>query len=161
MTSILDKVLRIPAVRHTLSQSRCGLRLQCRSAHTGLAHQVDQSRLPRPRDVSIINSWTPPTPNRRSRALRRVLSTNASSPNSTPSEDRSPPENTASTIRENIYTLPNFLTLTRILACPVLGWSIITGDFYLASGLVVYAGLTDYVCSLLHLNKRHSHLRTS
>ncbi|KIO20633.1 hypothetical protein M407DRAFT_81344 [Tulasnella calospora MUT 4182] len=47
------------------------------------------------------------------------------------------------TLRENIYTIPNFLTLTRIAACPVLGWSIVTGNFELATGLVIYAGFTD------------------
>ncbi|KAI0366978.1 hypothetical protein BV20DRAFT_951083 [Pilatotrama ljubarskyi] len=51
----------------------------------------------------------------------------------------------APTIRENIYTFPNLLTLSRIAACPVLGWSIVHDDFYLATGLLVYAGLTDLV----------------
>ncbi|KAG6902547.1 hypothetical protein C0995_014936 [Termitomyces sp. Mi166 len=46
-------------------------------------------------------------------------------------------------VRENIYTLPNALTLSRILACPVLGWSILDGNFHLATALLVYAGLTD------------------
>ena len=50
------------------------------------------------------------------------------------------------TVRENIYTLPNVLTVSRILACPVLGWSILEGNFYLATTLLVYAGLTDLVC---------------
>lgn len=49
------------------------------------------------------------------------------------------------TVRENIYTIPNLLTVSRILACPVLGWSIINNDFTLATGLLVYAGLTDLV----------------
>ncbi|KAL4062575.1 CDP-alcohol phosphatidyltransferase-domain-containing protein [Scleroderma citrinum] len=49
------------------------------------------------------------------------------------------------TVRENIYTIPNFLTLSRILACPVLGWSIFHDDFYLATSLLVYAGLSDIV----------------
>lgn len=52
------------------------------------------------------------------------------------------------TIRENIYTLPNFLTVSRILACPVLGWSIVHDDFTLAISLLVYAGLTDLVSVL-------------
>ncbi|KAF8238117.1 hypothetical protein L208DRAFT_1421340 [Tricholoma matsutake] len=47
------------------------------------------------------------------------------------------------TIRENIYTLPNILTVSRILSCPVLGWSILEGNFHLATSLLVYAGLTD------------------
>lgn len=51
-----------------------------------------------------------------------------------------------SIFRENIYTLPNVLTVSRILACPVLGWSILESNFYLATSLLVYAGLTDLVC---------------
>ncbi|KAF8202341.1 CDP-alcohol phosphatidyltransferase-domain-containing protein [Pholiota molesta] len=53
------------------------------------------------------------------------------------------PAPTKATIRENIYTIPNLLTVSRILACPVLGWSILDGNYYLATGLLVYAGLTD------------------
>jgi cardiolipin synthase len=49
------------------------------------------------------------------------------------------------TMRENIYTIPNLLTTSRILACPVLGWSILDGNYHLATGLLVYAGLTDLV----------------
>ncbi|TFK39757.1 CDP-alcohol phosphatidyltransferase-domain-containing protein, partial [Crucibulum laeve] len=48
-------------------------------------------------------------------------------------------------IKENIYTIPNLLTVSRILACPVLGWSILENNFQLATGLLVYAGLTDLV----------------
>jgi len=47
------------------------------------------------------------------------------------------------TIRENIYTLPNLLTVSRIVACPILAWSILQSDFGLATSLLVYAGLTD------------------
>lgn len=50
------------------------------------------------------------------------------------------------TTKENIYTLPNLLTVSRIVACPVLGWSILDGNFHLATTLLVYAGLTDLVC---------------
>jgi len=48
-------------------------------------------------------------------------------------------------LRENIYTLPNLLTVSRILACPVLGWSVLNSDFYLATGLLAYAGASDLV----------------
>lgn len=51
----------------------------------------------------------------------------------------------SSAIRENIYTLPNLLTVSRIFACPVLGWSILENNFYLATSLLVYAGITDLV----------------
>jgi hypothetical protein len=59
-----------------------------------------------------------------------------------PSEPRGKP-----TIRENIYTLPNLLTISRIIACPVLGWSILESNFFLATSLLLYAGFTDLVCS--------------
>ncbi len=49
-------------------------------------------------------------------------------------------------LRENVCTIPNLLTVSRIIACPVLGWSILNGDYHLATGLLVYAGLTDLVC---------------
>lgn len=48
-------------------------------------------------------------------------------------------------LRENVCTIPNLLTVSRIIACPVLGWSILNGDYHLATGLLVYAGLTDLV----------------
>ena len=54
-------------------------------------------------------------------------------------------------LRENIYTIPNALTVSRILSCPVLGWSILNGRYHLATGLLVYAGLSDWVCNLLSL----------
>ncbi|KAJ7580263.1 CDP-alcohol phosphatidyltransferase-domain-containing protein [Mycena floridula] len=47
------------------------------------------------------------------------------------------------TIRENIYTWPNLLTVSRIAACPVLGYCILQSDFHSATALLVYAGLTD------------------
>ncbi|QRW02976.1 sterol O-acyltransferase [Ceratobasidium sp. AG-Ba] len=49
------------------------------------------------------------------------------------------------TLRENIYTIPNALTASRILACPVLGWSILEGRYGVATGLLLYAGVTDWV----------------
>jgi hypothetical protein len=59
----------------------------------------------------------------------------------------------ASTIRENIYTIPNALTISRILACPVLGWAIVKGDFVLATSLLAYAGITDWVSRIYHTVK--------
>lgn len=63
---------------------------------------------------------------------------------------QAPPTDTPNkpTLRENIYTLPNILTVSRILACPVLGWSILEGDFVLSTALLLYASVTDLVCNL-------------
>lgn len=48
-------------------------------------------------------------------------------------------------LRENIYTFPNILTFSRIVACPALGWAILTDNYVAATGLLVYAGITDWV----------------
>jgi hypothetical protein len=48
-------------------------------------------------------------------------------------------------LRENIYTFPNFLTVSRIAACPVLGWAILSDNYVAATGLLLYAGITDWV----------------
>ncbi|MCJ1276949.1 hypothetical protein MMC21_004757 [Puttea exsequens] len=46
---------------------------------------------------------------------------------------------------ENIYTLPNFLTLTRLLSAPAVGYLLVYNHYPLALGLFVYAGVTDLV----------------
>ena len=77
----------------------------------------------------------------------RVFSAQRSSNSETPHQPHR--TRTLKESRENIYTLPNLLTLSRILACPLLGWSILQSDFHLATTLLVYAGLTDLVCIFL------------
>lgn len=46
---------------------------------------------------------------------------------------------------EKIWTIPNVLTFSRILSCPALGYAILHHNFYVATGLLLYAGLTDLV----------------
>ena len=47
---------------------------------------------------------------------------------------------------EKIWTIPNALTVSRILSCPVLGYAILYDGFYAATGLLIYASLTDLAC---------------
>ncbi|KAK3913506.1 putative cardiolipin synthase (CMP-forming) [Frankliniella fusca] len=47
--------------------------------------------------------------------------------------------------RENIWTVPNVLCVTRIVFSPYLGYLIVQSDFNLALGLLVVAGITDAV----------------
>ncbi|KAG6811542.1 hypothetical protein H0H92_006895 [Tricholoma furcatifolium] len=63
--------------------------------------------------------------------------------------DQPEPKDLKPTVKENIYTIPNALTVSRILACPVLGWAILDSNFKLATALLVYAGLTDLVDGFL------------
>jgi hypothetical protein len=46
---------------------------------------------------------------------------------------------------KKIWTIPNVLTISRVLSCPALGYAILHDNFYVATGLLVYAGLTDLV----------------
>jgi hypothetical protein len=79
-------------------------------------------------------------------SLSSVRELASSRPHSARKQDGAPPPTrTEPTLRENIYTIPNLLTVSRILACPLLGWSILKGDFHLATSLLVYAGCTDLV----------------
>ncbi|KAI9832072.1 MAG: hypothetical protein M1826_002400 [Phylliscum demangeonii] len=56
-----------------------------------------------------------------------------------------PPSRIPSTRHENIYTLPNLLTCSRLLAAPVIGYLVLHDGYGWAMGLVVYAGVTDWV----------------
>ncbi|CAB3246070.1 unnamed protein product [Arctia plantaginis] len=45
--------------------------------------------------------------------------------------------------KENIYTIPNILCITRIAMSPYLGYTIFQEQYYLALGLLACAGITD------------------
>jgi hypothetical protein len=55
------------------------------------------------------------------------------------------PQSQKPALRENIYTFPNLLTASRIVACPALGWAILSDNYAAATGLLLYAGITDWV----------------
>lgn len=47
--------------------------------------------------------------------------------------------------RENILTIPNLLCVGRGILAPYVGYVIVQGDYQLAIGLLVVAGITDLV----------------
>jgi len=49
------------------------------------------------------------------------------------------------TPHENIYTIPNILTLSRLVAAPVIGYLVLHDCHAWAVGLFAYAGITDLV----------------
>lgn len=51
-----------------------------------------------------------------------------------------PPE-----IHENIYTLPNFLTFTRLVSAPAIGYMILNGEVSWALALFAYSCVTDFL----------------
>lgn len=48
-------------------------------------------------------------------------------------------------ITENIYTIPNILTMTRIITTPIIGYCIINGDNKTAISLFIYSSITDFI----------------
>ncbi|KAI9147919.1 CDP-alcohol phosphatidyltransferase class-I family protein [Paramyrothecium foliicola] len=46
-------------------------------------------------------------------------------------------------LHEDIYTIPNFLTFTRLVAAPVVGYLVLHDQHAWAVGLFAYAGVTD------------------
>ncbi|GAA5982270.1 hypothetical protein JCM10908_004809 [Rhodotorula pacifica] len=61
----------------------------------------------------------------------------------TPSSTAAPPPAAKKEPRENIYTIPNALTVARIIACPAIGYYILQGDLATATGLLFVAGVSD------------------
>ncbi|XP_050071009.1 probable cardiolipin synthase (CMP-forming) [Anopheles maculipalpis] len=51
--------------------------------------------------------------------------------------------------RENVATVPNLLCIGRIVASPYLGYVIVQGEFRLAMGMLIVAGLTDLADGLI------------
>jgi cardiolipin synthase len=48
-------------------------------------------------------------------------------------------------IHENIYTVPNILTFTRLISAPAIGYLIIHGQVTLALALFTYSCITDFL----------------
>jgi hypothetical protein len=69
---------------------------------------------------------------------------------STPATEEGSPVQT----RENIYTIPNALTVSRILACPVIGYAILHDQYYLSTSLLAYAAISDAVSTMLPTTSR-------
>jgi hypothetical protein len=84
--------------------------------------------------------------------IPETLTKNSSTPASLAEQSSSPSPNkladagpASPTIRENIYTIPNMLTVSRIISCPFLGYFIVNGKFVAATSLLFYAGVSDWV----------------
>ena len=73
--------------------------------------------------------------------ISKQYSTSPSTSPSTPSPKPTTPQEK----HENIYTIPNILTFTRLVATPVIAYLILHHQPYLATGLLLYAGLTDLI----------------
>ncbi|WVQ82474.1 CDP-diacylglycerol-glycerol-3-phosphate 3-phosphatidyltransferase [Cryptococcus sp. DSM 104549] len=69
--------------------------------------------------------------------------TPAPSPSTT--SPTNPPKEENRDLHESPYTIPNALTISRLLACPILGWTIVEGHMGWATGLLFASGVTDWL----------------
>ncbi|AAW46918.2 cardiolipin synthase, putative [Cryptococcus deneoformans JEC21] len=58
---------------------------------------------------------------------------------------KSDKEKSLTDLYESPYTIPNALTLARLLACPVLGYMIVQGDYAWATSILFASGVTDWL----------------
>jgi cardiolipin synthase (CMP-forming) len=108
------------------------------------------------RSISIlISSWQQSL---KQKSLNTALThrNNSSTPNSNPDNIKPPEALTKATTKlrqqlqsitphENIYTLPNILTFSRLLAAPAIGFFVVTAQPIYALSLFFYAGVTDLI----------------
>ncbi|KAI9366104.1 CDP-alcohol phosphatidyltransferase-domain-containing protein [Zopfochytrium polystomum] len=59
------------------------------------------------------------------------------------------PKRVESIVRENIYTIPNILTMTRIAMTPAIGYLIAVGHFQSAFAVLAVAAVTDVLDGLI------------
>ncbi|KAH6684449.1 cardiolipin synthetase [Halenospora varia] len=85
--------------------------------------------------------------------LKRVLYSTSKSPQNDPGSKDAPPAPKKPLLKalkqltphENIYTVPNILTFTRLIAAPAIGYLVLHDQHAWAVGLFAYAGITDLV----------------
>ncbi|KAI1738315.1 CDP-alcohol phosphatidyltransferase-domain-containing protein [Xylaria scruposa] len=95
--------------------------LRCLSSST--ARFLAEGKDGRKQSQSDDASPPPPQQQQQSKGIRKVL------PSLTP--------------HENIYTVPNLLTFSRLVAAPFIGYAILHDAHTLALGLFAYAGVSD------------------
>ena len=59
--------------------------------------------------------------------------------------------------RENIMTIPNIITASRLLLTPVIGYQILSTSYDAALALLVVAGASDWVSDLVSCLKLPAH----
>jgi len=69
----------------------------------------------------------------------------SSNPKATPQKKPLLKVLTQLTPHENIYTIPNILTFSRLIAAPIVGYLVLHDHHAWAVGLFAYAGMTDLV----------------
>jgi cardiolipin synthase (CMP-forming) len=104
---------------------------------------------------TLISSWQQHR-KRQSPSPAQIHRNTSSTPNPGPDTTKPPDPPTKATTKlrqqlqsitphENIYTLPNILTFSRLLAAPLIGYFITTSHPIPALSLFFYAGITDLI----------------
>ncbi|KAK0540680.1 hypothetical protein OC842_000355 [Tilletia horrida] len=65
------------------------------------------------------------------------------SPSPVAGSEAGPESSKPKALAENIYTIPNLLTASRLLTCPIIGWQVLEGNMKTATALLFFSALTD------------------
>lgn len=94
----------------------------------------------------MVLNWSP------QRLTRKLSASPPPSPSSSPPPPKRPIKqirqrilSSLNTPHENIYTIPNLLTFSRLLAAPVIGYLVLHDQHAWAVGLFAYAAITDLI----------------
>ncbi|KFA75309.1 hypothetical protein S40288_00224 [Stachybotrys chartarum IBT 40288] len=115
----------------------------------GLARRFARAALARPSLAARVSptcrsSWLPFTTTTTLATSRekKTLPQRSHDRDAHPLSSPEPPSNKP-VLHEDIYTIPNFLTFTRLVAAPVVGYLVLHDNHAWAVGLFAYAGVTD------------------
>ncbi|WWD17667.1 hypothetical protein CI109_102108 [Kwoniella shandongensis] len=144
--------------RHTVHQLRSQI-VQVRLRSRDVARQLSTLTGPTPRSTSCWQGSIRPfvTPRASNHLAKRYFTPERPNAEPSPATPKPLTKESATTtatsaateeeveLHESPYTIPNALTLLRLLACPVLGYTIVQGDYAWATGILFASGLTDWL----------------
>ncbi|ORY92438.1 CDP-alcohol phosphatidyltransferase-domain-containing protein [Leucosporidium creatinivorum] len=109
-----------------------------------LSHLPTRAALYYPARTPILTSSLARWPQPAFFSARQAYSTSSPPPSPAPPPPPSPPSAPVDKY-ENIYTIPNALTVARICACPAIGYFVLQGELGKATALLFVAGVSDLV----------------
>lgn len=142
-------VRRLSQREQIISSNICGVKTQDHQSCKNSSQSYYQQYQTSPKRLINIWSkskyseflWTPATLPTHSQGQTRKYSGQSNNPDD--SSKTSQPENSASEPKENIYTIPNLLTVGRFIVAPYLGYMVLQENFHTGCVLLGIAALTD------------------
>ncbi|KAL9933660.1 hypothetical protein V8E36_007318 [Tilletia maclaganii] len=121
---------------HALLSSRTRSKLSVQAFHSASAQRQPASEETRKNEVrkeDVARAAVEPKP-AESQTSVPVSPANTDTPTSNAAPKR---------LSEDIYNLPNLLTISRLITCPIIGWQVLEGNMKTATALLFFSAITD------------------